>query len=403
MSDNYAISLKRSVALIAALAFLVVLTAVNLSSLFGNRADAAQLSSRSLTLSSTLAGTETTGTAGSETNGSAATHTFQFTKTAASNSADRISFEYCTESIGACTTPTGLSLVSAAAGVGTNVTISAPVDVGGKITFTAASLSAGAATITVPITAVVNPNVIDDFYVRINLFADAAPSTILDDGTVASAITEGIEVTARVKETLGFSTTGSFAGVGDPGGSCAPVTGSGAITLGDSDGALSITDPFDNYSAFRIFTNAANGAAVQYEGETLTKGLDDIDALSAETASSPASEQFGIAVDTSVGGNNAVPIESGNGSVTLDMSYVSTSGNLALSGPLTISTDYDQGAGNFGTAEFNFATGTPTTIASSASYTNCKTVAVRYLANISPLTPAGTYTTAVVYSAVPTY
>lgn len=99
MSDNYAISLKRSMAVVGLIAFTAVLVLSNFASIFSERAGAAQLESRSLTLSSTLPGTETEGDPGDPTNGSAATHTFDFTKSVDSNAADRISFQYCANAI----------------------------------------------------------------------------------------------------------------------------------------------------------------------------------------------------------------------------------------------------------------------------------------------------------------
>lgn len=401
MKANYAISLKRSTALLAALTFMAVLSAVNLVSLFSNKVGAAQLSSRSLTLSSTLAGTETgDGTPGSPTNGSSAVHTFEFTTGATGSTATAIELKYCTEAIGTCTMPTGLVTTSATIGSPTGVTglTIDSVATNGTIRLKTGTFGNTTAT-TIPMAGIVNPNVVDDFYVRIQTATADTYTTLVDDGTVASAITTGIDITAKVKETLGFSTTGSSAGMTAPGASCDPLTGSGAIKLGDTDGALSHTTAYDNYSAFRVFTNAANGLAVQYNADTLTKGPDNIDALTAETASTPGGEQFGLAVNTAAGSGATVPITSGGGSATFDTSNVTTSANLAANGPLTIDTNYDGAASDM----FNFAVNTPTSIATSTSFTECKTVAVRYIANISPLTPAGTYTTKVVYSAVPTY
>src|SRR5690606_3867765 len=105
---NYAISLKRTGLLLAALAFTALLLVVNLASFFGT-AQAASLSSRSLTLSSTLVGTENVGDPGDETNGAAAEYAFAFTVQAPSATARSILVRFCTTPLldDTCTTPTG--------------------------------------------------------------------------------------------------------------------------------------------------------------------------------------------------------------------------------------------------------------------------------------------------------
>lgn len=415
MSDTHAISLKRSTALLAAVAFMAALTAVNVASIFGSKVGAADLTARSLTLSSTVSGDESgDSVAGSPTNGSAAEHTFSFQADA--SSAASATFQYCTTALGACVAPTGLVLSSA------NV-----VSGGGSVTASSNTLTwvntitNGVAT-EVTFGNITNPTYVDSpsdpdtntFFVRIathNNATPAPPTTVVDEGTVASAITRGIEISARVAETLGFSTTGDFAGVTAPTDSCEPVTGLGQITLGDvNEGTLSLTQAYDNYSAFRLYTNASGGVEVQYHGNTLTRstGTGDIDQIGPTAADSdPGTEQFGLAIDTSVGGNNAVSTASRSG--TLDMTHVTTSAGLALGGPLTPAAAYADGDGTLttGGAQFAFESNTPTTIASSdpgqGGFVECKTAAVRYIANISPTTTSGTYTTTIVYSAVPTY
>ncbi|MCA9347811.1 hypothetical protein KC867_00200 [Candidatus Saccharibacteria bacterium] len=396
MSDNYAISLKRTTALMAAITFLSVITVFNLSSVFSNKVGAAQLESRSLTLSSTLDGSKNVGTAGSETNGAAAHHTFEFTASAGATSA---TFTYCTTAIGGCTAPTGLVL-PANPGASSGTTSAAS----NVLTWTD-TISGGANSVTFGTTSgITNPTSAGSFFVRIQTIA-AGPVNV-DEGTVASAITAGIEITSRVAETLGFSTTGDFGGVGAPGSTCAALTGSGAITLGDpTEQTLSISSTYDNYSAFRIYTNSANGVNIQYEGDTLRRTPSSvISHMPTKAGSVPASEQFGLAVDSVSTGS----VSTASRSATISFANVDQAAALANvpDGPLTIASDYDTGSGTItsgGTARFAYVVGTPTTIASTAGFTNCKTVAVRYIANISPLTPAGTYRTTVVYSAVPTY
>src|SRR5690606_17592428 len=95
--SNYAISLKRTGLLLAALAFTALLLVVNLASFFGN-AHAASLTSRSLTLSSTLVGTEAVGAPGSETDGAAANYAFAFS-VPSSDTALSILVRFCTTTL----------------------------------------------------------------------------------------------------------------------------------------------------------------------------------------------------------------------------------------------------------------------------------------------------------------
>lgn len=438
--SNYAISLKRSSALLAAVAFSAVLLAANFATIFGAKADAAQLTNRKVTLSSTRSGTIAVGSAGTETNGAAAVHTFDFT--VPSGNVGSVLFKYCTNAIGACTRPTNMSMASVTLGGTTGFPGVMSLDNTGlevvdsdctgsdglnNCIGVVSSAPGAATTVSAAFNLVRNPDYDDTptdpdentFFVRIIVSSDAAFATDVHDGTVASAITEGIVITARVAETLGFSTTGATlvgsSGVGDPGATCAALTGSGAITLGDpQDNTLSITSAYDNYSAFRLYTNAANGVVVQYEGDTLRRTLTSaIAALVTKGDSEVGEEQFGLGVDTANGGNgsaaNTVNITSSNTDVDAEYFNDATALADAGNGPLTIAANYADGYAGTGSitdggdAEFHFAVDAPTNIASATSFTNCKTVAVRYLANISPLTPAGTYTTTIVYSAVPTY
>lgn len=425
-SSDTIISLRRTGMLLAVLTFLAVLLSLNFSWLFSQEVDAAQLQTRSVALSSTLGGNETTGVANSETNGSDASHTFSFNP-ATDGSISSVKFEYCTNAIGACTAPgvpttgeidvdTGTAITTQTSG-GTPFSNAYSIDGVGSNDCAASSnviciTSSGnvlddAQQVIFTFDDIRNPDYVtptsqDDntFFVHITTYSDSAWSTSVDDGTVASAITVGITITAKVVETLGFSTTADITAVPAEGpGTCVSLTGSGAIALGDPvDGVLSLSQAYDAYSAFRLYTNSANGTVVQYRGSTLTKGTDDIDAIGGTAAqSSVQTEQFGLAIN----------ITDPPGSIT------GANGGFGGAGQLTIGAQYDKGDGDINTpltdpAEFAFVANTLTPIAdstsgSSTNYVACDTAAVRYIGNISALTPAGTYTTTIVFYAVPTY
>lgn len=399
--SNYAISLKRTSMLLAALAFTAVLLAANLAFL-GERAGAAQLTSRSLSLASSLDGTETTGAANSETNGADTQHTFTFTMPSA-GTVEAVLFKYCTTAIGACTAPTAMSAQASTLTSETFSTVFANdttslesedaecTGTNGRnncLGITQATGASESGTHTIVFADIKNPESLGTFFVRISLFSVDDYTTLLHDGTVANSTVEGIAITSRVVETLGFSTEAGTS-FDAPGANCAPLTGTGALSLGQSpDFTLAINATYDAYSGIRLYTNSANGTVVQYEGATLTKGADNIDAIGGTaTAPSIGTEQFGLAADLTADSGaiaNANTTEGGAGQVN-------------------ITNDYDGGNGTIASGTFAFVADTKTSIGSSTSYVSCDTYAIQHIANISALTPAGTYTTTIVWFAVPTY
>lgn len=137
----------------------------------------------------------------------------------------------------------------------------------------------------------------------------------------------------------------------DPGNlTCPTVTETEAHTLGAS-------------------TNATGGYIITLTGDTLTSGAlgnPTITAIGgANTAPSIGTEQFGVRFDSS-GGSGAV------------------SAPYAASG-------------------YAFDTSQPSEIASAAGPSATTTYSARYIANISPLTEAGTYTTTLTYIATATF
>lgn len=372
--------------------------------LFVEKASAAQIVNRSFTLSSSANGNVADGGAGEGGNGAQATHTFGFTEGDTGATVGSIEFLYCTTPLPTttCTTPTGMD-ASTVVSVGTGGT-------GSEWTFDAATtnsirltrsggagLIANAQTLTFGAGStgsdyIKNPTTDnEEFFVRITTFSDATYTTEADQGTVASAVAQQIDVTAKVQEVLNFSVAGDEDAVDAPGTSCDPLTGSGAVGLGDTDDVLSFSQAYDAHSYFRVSTNANNGTAVTYSGDTLTLvgGSTQIAAASsAGESSSVGSEQFGLAVDNT------------NGSHTFD--------TLASTSP------YTQGNGTIidaGTAQFAFDTNSvtaPVEVASSAGVAGDKTIvcdtgAVRYIGNVSTTTSAGIYTTTLTFIATPEY
>ena len=104
-------------------------------------------------------------------------------------------------------------------------------------------------------------------------------------------------------------------------------------------------------------TNATSGYTISVQGATLTSNANTIDALAANTASSPGTEQFGLRATAS------------GGSGTVSAPYAAS------------------GYAYTGTSS------TPATIATATAPSATTTYPVRYMANISATTEAGSYTT----------
>jgi hypothetical protein len=254
----------------------------------------------------------------------------------------------------------------------------------------------------------------DTFFAHIETYtgdgtAAAATEAEVDEGTVASSTSETIAINTRVAESLKFSVTATETALGVPAetAACAPLTGTGVINMGDStnDYALDSQRSYDAYSYFRLATNSANGAKVLYAGETLksTAG-DEIDAMSdAGEASVKGTAQFGLGIAVAATGAN----EATGGSYTANDIQVDTTGGNAL----TYEAAYGLGAEGFdGTDNANgsyafdeTSNGVPVPIATSLDVVSCDTGVVRYIANISPETPAGLYSTKISYIAAPAF
>jgi hypothetical protein len=354
-------------------------------------ASAAQITDRKLTLTSSANGNITTGAALSGTNGAQTRHTFDFTL-GTTGTVGSIELEYCTTPLPGttCTAPTGLDVSTVSTVGGTSAsgwslgTLTAnrlrithtPGSMSGALNFAFGTGSGGGTDY------IKNPTTDNTtFFVRITTFSDAAYTTAVDQGTVANATADQIDITAKVQETLNFSVGSTYTA---PTASCVALTNAN-LPLGDpAEGVLDFTQAYDAHSYFRVSTNANGGTVVYYSGDTLKNGANTITAIgTTATASAPGTQQFGLAVD----------------SADANHSFAS----LAPTAP------YDGGDGtitNGGTAQFAFDTAsvtTPDQIAAATGTITCDTGSVRYLGNISTTTPPGIYTTTISYLAVPTY
>lgn len=311
-----------------------------------NVASAAQLTTRKVTLGSSVASASTT-------------YTFSFVAPSATV-LKSFSADACTTASGACTTPSGFSVAS-------STLPSQPTNLGDASGWTVNTSTAGSlrltktgnsaaptGTTTVTFGAVVNPSATNStFFLRMTTFSDDAWTTSVDTGTVAASTAGQITVTASVDETLTFTLTSATVGLGTL---TTSSTGSGTSTMTAS-------------------TNGTTGYAITVNGVTLTSGANTVTALASQTASSQNNSQFGINLVS-----NSTPSVGSN---------VSGSGTGAASA-------------NYGTTnQYRFVTGD--TVASAGAATNSNTFTVSYIANINGAQQAGSYSTVLTYIATGTF
>jgi hypothetical protein len=324
---------------------------------------ASQITSRKVTLGTSQASTSTS-------------HNYTFTLPTSTTvlSAD---FLYCTAPSGTCTTPSGLTTTTAAingspanlGGAGTWTIGGTPTN--GRIQILNASNSGSPGAATVNFNTITNPSISgsnqNTFYVRISTYSAANWTGALDTGVVAGSVTNQIQVTAQVDESLNF---------------CAFQTGttcSGGSGTTVALGTLSSSAATGGTSKLVAGTNANTGYTIQYIGATLT-GPSTIAATGTTGAqSNPGNPQFGI----------------------------NATSNAGTPGPA-------QGAapsGGSGTASTNYATGNTysfvasslTQIASASGASADTLFTISYLANIPSNQQAGAYTTTLTYICTATF
>lgn len=355
MTLNYS---KRLVAF--AIAILIVL--VNLAPM---KVFAAELTSRSLALSTSAGNT-------------AATWTFTFSG-ASSTILKGISFQICDAASGTCNTPGSWANTGAAYSTltynGSSQSGWALDNAGaGGAQFLGIKNNAASNTSSNPIvatfTTVTNPNTTNaSFYVRINTYSGNNYTTAVDSGVVAASTSQQITLTGTMDESLVFCTGASITGQ-----NCGSVAGSSV-----NFGTFSSTSTRTGTSVFAASTNGSSGYTVTLNGTTLTcgacSGSPTISAMGSQSANgSPAtssigSSQFGVNFRA-----NATP------SVGTDKTGSGTA-------------NYGT---NYGTVD-NFRHFTGDTVASATGATNANTFTASYIVNVPGSQQAGTYTTTLTY------
>lgn len=413
-----------------------LLASVAIPALAFHQASAAALTERSLMVTSTVASDDLTApdgstytglTAGDPRNGAQVGHTYKFKVSDATTTIQGFTIEYCNSAFGfvgtgACAgVPTGFS---AADWDNKTVTIkSVAFNVDATANTLTLSHSAGISvssgeeiTINFPVGTgyFVNPNIAyrggsqnGTYFAHIATYATEAAAQAgiandagsADDGTVTNNVTAGIGIYTRVQETLNFSVEGnkdsednSSATAPTPQDGSAPnacdplnpVDPSGdrspQLRMGDTNSALVPGTANKVTSYFRLSTNAAQGTAVHYSGDTLKSANHTFaSAATGGEAYVADTEKFGLGINTT------------HSSMT----------------HLVPATGYDDALG--GTFAFDVASvANPVVIASTPDAPNqtvvrCDTAQVDYMASIAPETPAGIYQTKINYIASPKY
>jgi hypothetical protein len=319
------------------------------------QAAAAQITGRKAVLGSSAASASTT-------------YAVTFTVPTTATIVKSVSVVPCTTASGACTTPSGWS--------GTSVTSSQPSSAGLgdstgwtttdstatqlRLSKTANATTPTAATpVTVTFSAVTNPSATNTtFYLRISTYSDATWTTSIDTGTVAVSTAGQITVNATVDETLTFTLAAS------------------TVTLSPS--SITTTVASTGTSTMTASTNATNGYSITYQAPNSLQPVGGTPLPSyANSTSSPGTAGFGINLVS-----NTTP---------------AVGSSVSGAGTGTAAAGYNTAN------QYSFVAASPTQIASVAVPSNTNTYTVSYVANISPITPAGAYSTVFTYVATPNF
>lgn len=332
------------------------LIAISQSIILAPKAQAAQITSRKLTLGNSAASSSTT-------------YTFDFT-TATTATFQSFSAEICTTASGSCTTPSGLVTTSSTLN---STSLSGTWSVNNGTAGSLRGSASGASSTSsgtprqIVFGAVTNPSATNTaYYARVTLYSDTGWSTAVDTGTVAASTATAINLSASVDETLTFCSGTS----GITTSSCTGATGS-AVNFG----TLSPSSTASGFSQLGIGTNGGGGFTITVNGATLTSGGNTITALATQTASSIGTEQFGLNLrDNSTPNVGTDPDGSGTSSPTATYNTVD---------------------------QFRFVTGD--TIASKNSSEQFRRFHASYMVNIDTATEAGNYTAVMTYIATATF
>lgn len=320
-------------------------------------ANAAQITGRSVVLSTSVG------------DASGVTYTLNTAALPTSTAVKSLEIKFCSSLTGACVAPAGFLATSSVLasqptglGAASGWTVSAATP-GSLRIINAANSTASSGAVAVVWNGVHNPTATNTaFYGVITTYSDSTWTTAIDSGTIALSTSSQIQVALAVDETLTFCTGTSITGE-----DCSTAAG-GIVNLGKGSTTATATGT----SVMAASTNGSTGYSVTVNGTTLTSGANTIDALATGGASTVNTKQFGLNLASA---NTTPAIGS------------------AKTGAGTASAAVNYGTNN----TFRFASGE--IIASASGPTNANKFTIGYIANISGITPPGSYSTVLTYVA----
>ncbi|HSX24062.1 MAG TPA: hypothetical protein VLE74_03115 [Candidatus Saccharimonadales bacterium] len=402
---------------------LAAATAILLMPIFLGRARAAQMTVRSLTISSAI------------TSASSVTYTYGF-KLGTAGQVQSLKFQACTTALSTCTAPPGLTVASRTFGSQTGwtgatnfaVSTSNTNDCDGTST-TIICLNRTDATSentttgkTVVMNGITNPSTANStFFMRMTTYStnNFTVGGTVDTGTIASAVVATLIISATVAEVLNFcvGTTSVDDATANPGNDCSNISGT-TVNLGILDSSTITTTPVAAGTGGNavngiamLRTNANSGATVSYRaiqqsgtnhagslrvvGASCNAGNINTDqcftsAGTTQTTFTAGVEKFGM---TTAGVNC--------GSTTAYTCTFSTGGyNLTRDG------NYDgTGANTYGTTQgFAWDEGPATDqIASSSGSVDDEALVLKFAATPNIVTPTGSYQAQADFIVIATY
>lgn len=403
------------------LAFIFFLT-LSMPMFGANKASAAQLTNRSVTIST------------SNASASSVTYTYGFTTPATTN-IGAIIFEACTTPLGTCTAPTGAIMNAGSAEASRSGWTSANTfsrtavntgdcTVGNNVlclTRTAASETAGARTLGWG--SQTNPSSAGGYYIRITTYSDNAYVTDVDNGTVAYAVVNQLTVNGRVQERLEFcvSSIGDVAALPADVAACAAI-GTTVIDIGTIDNSSIARSPVDDsppssngndaYGIAMINTNASNGTSLTYYANQAGSGTNELRAFRVTGASCNVTQpnsQDQCFISASASGEAFVAGTERFGKyISCIDTTQGTTTNLGTVPAAYSGTDADTAtaADCENEAGVKFAwndTGTAASLASASTVIDDEIVKIRFGATAAATTPTGAYTVQTTYIATPTF
>ena len=360
-------------------ASLVGLLAIVISAFPISIVEAAQITSRSLTLQAGASD-------GGSKPGGVVNHLFAFTLPTAGN-VGSIQFLYCTTASGTCTLPTGLVTTSATMGTqsgATGFTLVNTTNGSPYVTRTASSISANTA-VTYQLLSVTNPTTTNQtFYVRISSFVSTnTTGGAVDTGSVAASTATQIVLTGIMPESLIFCSGGSInttSGIPD----CTTAT-SGSVSFNQ---LFSPTAAATATSQLAASTNAGSGYSISVNGATMTSGSNTIPAMTSAAAAAVGNGQFGL---------NLMANTTASSSPAVGTAVAPAANGTTLKGqPLA-------GYNTADTFKFNSGDNIANSANGGAGPTNAQIFTVSYIVNVTGSQTAGTYTTTLTYICTATY